>query len=148
MAVWNNPQTRHINKDLQQVQPVSSLNNKCYSQHYYSCPPLPNTHIIIRRSTNTLLGQAAAEKILPLDILSFWHNIDFRREAAGGSLVTFHITLEICAELSAQTAVEQGGGGQVERGRDDGRGKEPRNASPSSKVLGAFTVICCLFTQH
>lgn len=40
--------------------------------------------------------------------------------------MTFHITLEICAELSAQTAVEQGG--QVERGRVDGGGKEHRNA--------------------
>lgn len=57
------------------------------------------THIIICRGKNRLLGQAAAlERILPLDILSFWHNIDFRGEAAGGSLVTFHITSEIYAE--------------------------------------------------
>lgn len=77
------------------------------------------THItIIRRSTNTLLGQAAAEKILPLDILSFWHNIDFRGEAAGGSLVTFHITLEIYAELSVCTSSS---GGRV-RKAGEGRG--------------------------
>lgn len=88
---------------------------------------LPNTHIIIRRSTNTLLGQTAAEKILPLDILSSWHNIDFRGEAAGGSLVTFHITLEIYAEPS--TCANSGGRGQVERGRDDGGRTEDRNAS-------------------
>lgn len=81
------------------------------------------THVSAnRRSTNSLLGQAAAEKILPLDILSFWHNIDFRGEVAGGSLVTFHITLEIYAQLSVCTNSSGGGGGWRERVGGWGRG--------------------------
>lgn len=56
-----------------------------------------------------VLGQAAAEKILSVDILFFWHNIDFRGKAAGGLLVTFHITLEIDAELSVCTNSWRGG---------------------------------------
>lgn len=117
------------------------------------------THIIIiRRSTNTLLGQTAAEKILPLDILSFWHNIDFRGEAAGGSLVTFHITLEIYAELLSVCTNSSGGageGGQVERGTDDegrrnGRktGQKCTDKYSLSKTVQAFTVMCYIFTRH
>lgn len=45
----------------------------------------------------------------PVDILCFWHNIDFRGKAAGGLLVTFHITLEreMLNCLHAQTVGEK-----------------------------------------
>lgn len=76
------------------------------------------------------------ERILPLDILSFWHNIDFRGEAAGGSLVTFHITSEIYAERSVCTNRGVGGGGW----RWGVKGWVEQKQ--------AFTVICYIFTQH
>lgn len=118
------------------------------------------THISVnRRSTNSLLGQAAAEKILPLDILSFWHNIDFRGDVAGGLLVTFHITLEIYAQLSVCANSSGGGGGWRERVGGWGRGMmkegemgrkrdECTDKYSSSKTVQAFTVICHIFTAH
>ena len=81
-----------------------------------------HTHTIIITATSmcTLLGQAAAEKIFPVDILCFWPNIDFRGKAAGGLLVTFHITLEIYAELSTCASGWGGGERDAEKAEMDG----------------------------
>lgn len=47
----------------------------------------------------------------PADILCFWHNIDFGGKAAGGLLMTFHITLEKGVELFTCPSNREGGGG-------------------------------------
>lgn len=73
--------------------------------------------------------------------------------------MTFHITLEIYAELSVCTNSSGGGRGReegrVERGRDDEgrrngrrRGQTCTDKYSSSKTVQAFTVICYVFTRH
>lgn len=65
-----------------------------------------------------LLGQAAAEEILPPPPMTFCVSGTMRtseREAAGGLLVTFRITLEMDADLSLSSVgggVGDGGGGE------------------------------------
>lgn len=70
-----------------------------------------------------LLGQAAAEEILPPPPMTFCVSGTMRtseREAAGGLLVTFHITLEMDADLSLSSVVWEEGGGAEEEDEEEG----------------------------
>lgn len=74
------------------------LNNKWHSWTFFF---LSRTHRHTShrpcQHAQTSRSSSSGEKF-PVDILCFWHNIDFRGKAAGGLLVNFHITLEEDAE--------------------------------------------------
>lgn len=80
------------------------LNNKLHSWTFFF---LPRTHRHTRhrpcQHTQTSRSSSSGENF-PVDILCFWHNIDFRGKAAGGLLMNFHITLEEDAKLFTCTA--------------------------------------------